>query len=399
LPVVDGAVAAFPELADVSECWLACAMRLLDRYLLRELLVPLAYCLGGFLIFWITFDLFNDLDTFQANHLRTGDIVDYYFVKTPEFLVVVLPIALLLALLYSLTNHARHHEITAIRAAGVSLWRLACPYFAVGFLASFVLFAFNELWVPSTAERAEKIKHRRAEKHRNPAERNQVRDFAFQNARDGRTWHIGVYDLRTSEMLRPEVIWTLKDGTQRWLYAERAERVNGVWTFFNAREYRDGPHTNQSLVPSLRTNVLARPQFTETPDEIRSEMKISRRLGGRGGRSADVPLIEILDYLRFHPKPTQADRYWLYTKLHGRLAAPWTCVVVVLIALPFGAAAGRRNVFVGVASSIVICFGYFVLAQLGIALGTGGYIPAWLAGWFANLCFGFLGLWLTARVR
>jgi len=70
-----------------------------------------------------------------------------------------------------------------------------------------------------------------------------------------------------------------------------------------------------------------------------------------------------------------------------------------LIALPFGAAAGRRNVFVGVASSIVICIGYIILAQIGIVLGTGGYLPAWLAGWFANLFFGVLGLWLTARVR
>ena len=73
-------------------------------------------------------------------------------VKTPEFLVVVLPIALLLALLYTLTNHARHHEITAIRAAGVSLWRLCLPYLAVGFAASLALFALNELCVPDSAE-------------------------------------------------------------------------------------------------------------------------------------------------------------------------------------------------------------------------------------------------------
>jgi lipopolysaccharide export system permease protein len=374
-------------------------MRLLDRYLLRELLVPLAFCLGGFLVFWITFDLFNEMDALQANRLRFGDIAEYYLVKTPEFLVVVLPIALLLAMLYALSNHARHHEITAMRAAGVGLWRLACPYFGVGLAASLVLFAFNELWVPSSAELAEQIKQRRQERQKNPTERQQVRDLAFQNARDGRTWHIGVYDPESFLMLRPEVIWKLPDGSQRWLYAERAERVDGVWTFFNAREYRDGAHTNAALIPSLQTNVLARPQFTETPDEIRSEMKISRRLGGRGERNADVPLAELLDFLRFHPQPSRTDRYWLYTKLHGRLAAPWTCVVVVLIALPFGAAAGRRNVFVGVASSIVICFSYFILAQLGIALGTGGYLPAWLAGWFANLAFGFLGLWLTMKVR
>src|SRR5688572_14934754 len=98
-------------------------MRLLDRYLLRELLVPLIYCVGGFLIFWISFDLFSELNEFQRNKLTAKDIAEYYLVSAPEFLSIVLPIALLLALLYALTNHARHHEITAIRAAGVSLFR------------------------------------------------------------------------------------------------------------------------------------------------------------------------------------------------------------------------------------------------------------------------------------
>jgi lipopolysaccharide export LptBFGC system permease protein LptF len=105
----------------------------------------------------------------------------------------------------------------------------------------------------------------------------------------------------------------------------------------------------------------------------------------------------ILDYLRLHPYPAQAAA--LYTKLAGRLATPWTCLVVVLIALPFGAASGRRNVYVGVASSIVICFAYFVLQQVCLAAGAGGKMPPWLAGWFPNLAFGLIGLWMTARVR
>jgi lipopolysaccharide export system permease protein len=112
-----------------------------------------------------------------------------------------------------------------------------------------------------------------------------------------------------------------------------------------------------------------------------------------------VPILVLLNYLRLHPNPTRSDAAWLHTKLHGRLAAPWTCLVVVLIAIPFGAVGGRRNVYVGVASSIVICFIYFVLQQVGLALGTGGSLPPWLAAWFPNLSFGLAGLWLTMRVR
>src|SRR6195256_3878839 len=141
-------------------------MRLLDRYLLRELLIPLGYCLCGFLIFWVFSDLFTSLADFQKKKLLPWDIAEYYLVSTPEFLVVVVPIALLLALLYALTNHARHHEITAIRAAGISLWRLCVPYLAIGFLAGLGLFALNELVVPDGTAAAEEILMRRVAKPR-----------------------------------------------------------------------------------------------------------------------------------------------------------------------------------------------------------------------------------------
>jgi lipopolysaccharide export system permease protein len=351
-------------------------------------------------MFWVAFDLFGELEGLQEYKMHARDVAGYYLVRTPEFLVMVLPMALLLALLYSLTNHARHHEIAAMRAAGVSLWRLAVPYFGVGLAASLVLFALNEFCVPGSADIAERIKFARLKREQDQAERHLIRNLGFTNTRDGRRWLIPVFNERTAEMFDPQVFWKLPDGSDLWLRAERAIWTNGVWTFLNVRELRGGGgHTNSTLVPGLQTNVLTMAALSETPDQIRSEIKISNLLSLRKARKADVPIFEILDYLRLHPNPERSQRLWLYTKLHGRLAAPWTCLVVVLIALPFGAASGRRNIFVGVASSLFICFTFFVLLQLGLALGTGGYLPSWLAAWFPNLTFGIAGLWMTARVR
>jgi lipopolysaccharide export system permease protein len=153
------------------------------------------------------------------------------------------------------------------------------------------------------------------------------------------------------------------------------------------------------LVPSLQTNELAMPELDETPDEIRSEIKISGYLSLGGAREADIPLKDIFDYLKLHPDLSPADSSRLFTKFYGRLAAPWTCLVVVLIAIPFGAASGRRNLFFGVAGSIFICFAFFVVQQVSLAFGAGGHLPAWLAAWLPNMVFGMTGLILTARVR
>jgi lipopolysaccharide export system permease protein len=72
---------------------------------------------------------------------------------------------------------------------------------------------------------------------------------------------------------------------------------------------------------------------------------------------------------------------------------------VVLIALPFGARSGRHNVFAGVAASVFICFGFFIMQRIGLGMGVGGLLPPFVAAWLPNLVFGLAGLVLIWRVR
>src|SRR5580765_6119549 len=159
-------------------------MRLLDRYLLRELLTPLGYCLMGFLVLIVTADLTGRLDDFHMHRMHFGDVCLYYAVQLPEMLVKIMPMTLLLALLYALTNHSRNNEITAIRAAGVSLWRLALPYFVVGLLASMAMFAVNEFWVPDADARADQILRRRDAPKTNPAGRFVAANVGITSSKD-----------------------------------------------------------------------------------------------------------------------------------------------------------------------------------------------------------------------
>ena len=374
-------------------------MRLLDRYLLRELLIPFAYCLIGFLIFWIVFNLFNELSELQKHKLYPWDIAQYYLVKTSADMWLVLPVALLLALLYALTNHARHQELTAIRAAGVSLWRLATPYLVVGLLLSLGLFALNELCIPNSTESAERILQRHLPNQKNSSPQRWEQNLGFINERAKRTWLIQAYDMAAHVMVRPHIDWTLDNGTRHVIKAERAYRCDGVWIFTNVQELVFSPVPGSLPTPN-ETNLLVMEEFSETPEQIETYIRIGKvRLERfRDIRKAQFSIREILEYKRLHPEDA-SKRAILDTKLHGRLAAPWTCLVVVLIALPFGAVSGRRNVFVGVASSILICFTYFVLLQVALAVGSGGVIPPWLAAWTPNLLFAASGVALTWRVR
>jgi lipopolysaccharide export system permease protein len=371
-------------------------MRLFDRYLLRELLTPLAYCLGGFALFWVSFSLFGRLDDLQAAKLHLLDVIELCLAWTPECLVTVLPIALLLALLYTLTHHSRHNEITALRAAGIGLWRLCLPYFLVGLAASGALFALNEIVVPRSASWADHILTRYVAKRGDSP--NQFHGFT--NVQAKRIWIFNTYYPQTAEMSGPIVVnWTLSDGSIRKLYADRAVYSNPGWTFFEVKAFVQTNETGP-VTPLFKTNVnvLEMPTFDETPPEIENEIRMSQ-YRSLHSRNLNVPLTVLWEYLRRHPNLPTAEAADWWTKFQGRLAAPWTCLVVVLIAIPFGVAPGRRNLFVGVAGSVFICFTFFVLQQVGLALGMGGWLPAWLAAWLPNLFFTAIGIFFMARVR
>ena len=371
-------------------------MRLLDRYLLRELLLWLGYFLGGFLIIYVAFDLIFGIRSFQEKHLGAGDIAEYYLVTLPELLVsVVIPVSLLLALLYTLTNHSRHNELIAMRTAGVGLARLSAPYFGVAILLGAGMFAMNELLVPPSAERAREIMQRHREDRDNPII---VKKLNFNNEAERRHWSIDSYNRATGELTRARII---SDTDGRVVYGERGVYSNGVWIFFNAEEWVTPPPTPVEPNPQAQAKSCPelRLHLVETPAWINSEVKMQALTPTEAAKKPQLSIREIRDYLRLHPRQDESRRAMLMTQLQCRVAAPFTCLAVLLIALPFGARSGRHNVAAGVASAVFICFAYFVMQRFAMGLGVGGTLPPVVAAWLPNAVFGLTGLLLLWLAR
>jgi hypothetical protein len=228
-------------------------------------------------------------------------------------------------------------------------------------------------------------------------------------------------------MQNPTVEWTLPDHSWRLLRADFAVRTNRVWWFYNAHLSVDtgltvdtGRHTDlkpigpttgvwtfasggltkdSDVPPAGLTNLLAVPEFDETPERIRLLLKFADTQTLHASGNADIPLAELWKFMRNNPGLRPEDAQALATKFFGRLAMPWTCFVAVLVAIPFGAQSGRRNLFFGVAGSLFIGFSYFILQRISLALGMNGQLPGWLAAWLPNLVFAATGILLTLRVR
>lgn len=373
-------------------------MRLLDRYQLRELLTALGYCLVGILIFWMAFELLGEMEDIKRHDLGAWDVGAYLVHRLPLYLLLQIPVALLLSLLYALTQHARFQELVAMRAAGLSLWRIALPYLAVGFVLSLVLLYLNEYVVPDAAERAEAVLNRPKDGS-DPSSKRWRLNLNFRDQPTGRIWSLRGFNVDTTELRGAHIQWRGAEGGREELIADRGRWEDGAWVFEGVTRFSFSTNA-EAVAETMQTNRLVVADFPETPAHLRSEVKISRMLGSlKRSRQVQLSLREIRTYQELHHQLAPQFDALLRTWFHDRLATPWTCLVVVLIAVPAGAAAGRRNVFVGVATSIFFAFAFFVVKEFSLATGAGGYLAPWLAAWLPNLVFGAAGALALQRTR
>ncbi|MFQ3169806.1 MAG: lipopolysaccharide export system permease protein [Limisphaerales bacterium] len=375
-------------------------MRLLDRYLIREWLIPFIICLAGFMILWIAFDLINGLDEFAG--LGAAEIARFYWVTLPGNFFFVVPVALLLSLMYAINQHSRHHEFIAIRNAGVGMFRMSAPYLLVGVLLSAGLYWSNERWLPSGLREGEIIKGGQATGEENPLGRGWIANVNFHNDEANRDWQIPAFNPATGEMSgvdkNPIIIsWKWNDDQpKREIMAVKGRWENGGWTFYQVKDYMPTEGFPE-VHPITLHQTLRLEEIDETPMQIEGELKIKPLFDKRAHKRWSVSLAEIDGYRRIHPDIAPEKKAILSAQYQARLAEPLTCLIVVLIAIPFAAPSGRRNAAVGVAAGIIACLAFFMVQQFAMAVG--GQLSPHFAAWTPHALFGGLSAWQITKVR
>jgi len=231
------------------------------------------------------------------------------------------------------------------------------------------------------------------------ASRGVLREFNFYNERDRRKWTIGTFDQQRGALTNVLVEWAQPGGKIAYLKADGATWSGTEWVFFRALTRVFDPANKEQFDFAPAAPELAVAEFKETPEEMWSEYSINQISARTAAKRAVVALSTLRSYFDLHPELGPEKRALLMTQFHARIAIPWTCLVVMLIAIPFAAPSGRRNLFVGVTAGLAITFAFFILQRFCLALGTGGHIPPWTAAWLPNLSFAALGALLTSRVR
>jgi LPS export ABC transporter permease LptG len=355
-------------------------MRLLDRYILRNFLQAYIYCIVGFISIWLIFDISDNISTFIDQNFGLIRVFHYYLTQVPQILVILLPVSLLLALLFCLGRMSRANEIVSMLTAGISIPRVLMPLIVVGLMTVWASTTLNyKLGPHADLARKNFVTSERARKE------SRIEGQIFRNRTDNRTWFVqsfrrGENNFRNIQVLQQDEHDRI---TTNYLAGSASYDQNKkTWELKDVKIVNydaQGNITHEETKPSL---VLT--DWSETP----------YRLGSANVRAEYLSVPELRDYLRFNadfPKTLLAP---FATHLQYRLALPWTCLVVVLIAAPLGIGYSRRGILSSVAASIILVFSMNFLTHLFLALGEGDRVPPWTAAWTPNLIFAVIGSYL-----
>jgi LPS export ABC transporter permease LptG len=355
---------------------------ILDRYLLGKILLPLLYCVVGFVSVWVVWDLSVNLPDFLSGHATAGLVARFYLLQLPSVLVLSIPVGLLLALLYSLTQLSRRNEIISMLCAGRSLYRIFLPILLLGVLLTAILTVFNYSLAPRAGLVREELKEEIKTGHKRDAG---LSNHLFRNRENRRLWFLSRLSQEENNAFRVEIIQQDEAGTvtEKW-YARSAVYIPAtkVWILNDARHVTvDGEGNQLSTESQVRMEITG---WSETPWKIASSQMNSDFLS----------LPELSDYLRYNSEFPKARLAPYVTHWHYRWALPWICLVVVFLGGPMGIVVGRRGIIGGVGAAIALFGALLFSSSLFLALGKGWRVWGWFAAWGPVLFFLGVGLYL-----
>jgi LPS export ABC transporter permease LptF/LPS export ABC transporter permease LptG len=357
---------------------------LLDNYVLRNFLLYVGLVLAAFVLLTMVFTFFELLGDIIRNRASLVMVGEYLINVMPSLIYQTTPLSVLVGVLVTFSILQSSNELTAIKASGVSVYRVVLPVLLVSVAIATALFLFDQLYLPSANTKQESI--RNAIKGKPPqtfirpdrkwifGKRNVI--YYYEHFEPDLNEFVGIsafeFDPKNFKIVgrayASRAHW--EPNLQNWVF----ER--GWWRSFSAggEEFK-------------RFDVTTFAQFNEQPGYFKKEVK----------QSTEMSYGELARYIS-DLKQSGFETVRLQVQLHKKLAYPMICFVMAVLAVPFSLRAGRRGALTGVAVALGIAVVYWVTSGLFEALGNVSQLPAAIAAWAPDVLFGLVGGYLIFKV-
>jgi len=356
----------------------------LDRYIMRKYLAIFWLVFLALLSISIIVTFFERIDNIYEHNKSISLLLRYIQYRIPEFINFGLPVTVLATSLLTLGLLTKSNEITAMKACGVSIYRIVIPLIVTAGLVSLFSFGFQERLVPSANKKAEEVWNRINDV---PARSYGFLDRRWVLSKDkSRIYHYSYFEPKTGTFSQFSLFeiesssWSLG----RRVYAEKG-RLEGHELSLSRGWLRSFPAESQSRFEDFQDMEF---RLAEDRDYFLKEVKEPSLMsfGELKRYTADV------ETMGFETTRFKVD-------LSSKISFPFVCVVMTLLAIPFAFSMGKRGALVGLGLSVIIAMIYWGALGVFRSLGYVGFLSPFLASWGPNLIFGPLGLYLLFRLR
>jgi LPS export ABC transporter permease LptG len=341
--------------------------------------------LGAFLMLFLVFTVFDLLSDILRNGISPFVVGEYLLNVTPFYLYSILPLGVLMAVLITLGVLQRSSEITAIKATGISIYRVIVPLLVAAVLLGAGLFFSDQFYLPYANKRQDalrsEIKGKPAQTYLNPGRKwifgqhSDIYYYQFFDSDRDQFGNLSVFqfDPKTFQLVSrvsaSSAHW--EDRLQRWVCTQGWERQFQGSAIGTYDSYE----------------VATFPSISEPPTYFKKEVK----------QSSEMNYEELERYIR-DLQQGGFDVVRLRVQLQKKLAYPAIAVIMAILAVPFALSAGRRGAITGIATAIGIALVYWTVSSLFEAMGNVSQLPPMLAAWSPNLIFGLVGGYLILKV-
>lgn len=358
----------------------------LDRYVLRLFAQVLVVVLLATTTIYIVANFTELVDDVMSNDVPASVVVDYYKYLSLQIIDQILPVVVLLTTLITFGLLSRSSEVIAMKAVGVSLYRLAVPVLLAGVLLAAFAGMLGSSVLPHSNSRVAELKDEIRGLERVRTYRRADQQWLY--GRGGFIFNYQYFDPRHQTLQNLQVFHVDPQTYELrgLLYAERATYQDGRWIATGAwtRAFEEGrPGVFREVPGSQVLDLPEEPSFFDTevkrPDQMTyTEHRSYLERLQEGGQEA--PDVEV--------------------ELHNKVAMPVMCFVMALVALPFAFRLGPRGgALYGIGIALVLGMAFYAVIAMFSTLGEAGALPPAVAVWSPNLLFGIFSLYLFLGVR
>ena len=355
--------------------------KLLDKYIIKKFLINFLFIIISFTIIFLVVDIIDNLDKFITRGISSDEMINYYILTIPWFISIALPMTLLMSTIISFISLQKNHELTALKASGVSIWRTSSSLIAIGVIFCFISFFFDNVIVTNAAEKKAPIEKKLKKRKTLSSRKNNIYyhiDNAFlaikrfnYKTNTGKQISIQYY-------LGPDIHSRIDAKSMVWNDNNNSWKLNDVlvrqWSYGNLKFHS----TRDTLIniQDINPDIIKKDNIDPEDMNYWELSYFIDKLKNKG-----------LNYTR-----------WSVNK-HFKTAFACIPIIMILFGIALSIRKPRSNYSTGIGFGIVVIFMYYLFIKMGQTFGYNEILSPFLSVWFVNILFLSLGSYIFIKTR